>query len=423
MRLKSLFVTFLGICAIFWTLRFDQPVSWNFGNFEPEIAGCGNDGTAYCNMARGLWAPSPYSRRILVPMIASAMPQTLPLPLRFKIINLAALLMIMVLTFFLTHRLSIDAASDNHRARWGALLAALILTLLPQFGFRWINFYPALVDTVANLLGLCWIMMIFARRSHLTMLAPVALLFASITRESWIPVGIISSFALFLAEPSSRLRMVAFLNLFSAIMSLVIIHHFDTVPAGYSPIVNSTWSAWTHQLYRAGELIHDHLFTSIGLQSTIWQTIFALGFLPWILIKGIRSFCIQLTPHSDTQRLVWFCLGVAGLNWTLGVVGTNDIHRITSASAPGIIAVIVAIVIQNPKLDSLLYWTLLISLAFWNPLSPLLDGTLDNYHVVFAPIFIEGETTPRLIRDLTRVLPLVAVWQIASLSRQKRLKT
>ena len=397
------------------TLWLDVPVRWNFGLEDPVLAGCGNDGAAYCNMALGRYASNPYARRILTPLVVSWMPSWISLPWRFRVLNLICLFMTSIFTVLLTRRLCENRSVEADRLRWGAWIAGFLLLLLPQVGFRWVNFYPTLVDPLANLLGLAWLLLLFSRHSYPVYLAPLVLFFAGITRESWIPVGVVSCLALLFTKPPAALRVALLGNLIATMGAFMVIARFDTIATHQSLVETTWWTPWSIQVSRGFELLDQHFLTATGLQSTLWQSIFAFGFLPFLLWfalfrTGEKQSFFKMDSENPSHRLVSMCVSVLVLSWILAVAGGNDMHRIMSAAAPGLLAMIVATVICNPSLEIDFLWLFAASVVFWNPTSPILDGTLDNYHYVFSPIFIDGETGPRLERDSLRAFPILCLW-------------
>ena len=405
--MRSLFfvVSIIAIVALAITTAFDKPVAWNWGPSDASLSGCGNDGTAYCNMALGRKAPTPYRRRILTPLLVSLMPNTVLASARFRIFNLICLAILASLTVVLTRRIVKNDGINPRRIKWGSLLAVPLIFLLPQLGLRWTIFYPALVDPLANTIGLTWLILLTDKRRWVSCLAPAAAFLTGIAREQWIPVGMAACAVMLIRDHSKKGSLGAgVFNLAGFFLSLILITFVDQDP--------NSINSWEIQFTRGLELFREHFFTAIGLQSVLWQTIFALGVFPLFVISWRFIKINAKPPPSKLTSLELYAIIIIAGHWLLAVIGTNDMHRIISSGAPCMIALVLAKAIRNPKWEGDFTWAILISTVLWNPGPPFLDGSLDNYHLIFSPVFLEGQLPLRFQRDLLRLLALTTLWII-----------
>jgi hypothetical protein len=242
---------------------------------------------------------------------------------------------------------------------------------------------PVLVDQVAAVVGLAWLLTVTARRPGLVFVSPLLALIVVLVREAWALPLLACAVLVFLS--GQRL-----LGLLTGLATLLGLGTALTAPALAGP-----YSSTTIALHSA----KDALLHPLG---AVWSLAFGAGVLgllgllvgAWSLVgrrRGRRG-----VEHASQRELV-AVVGVAHL--LLALVGGADVSRLAAAALPYAIALAVAWAVELPQPDGawLLVVGVIVTALVWRPWIVVRRGE-PAYFARYYP----GPT-------LTQVLALVAV--------------
>ncbi len=271
------------------------------------------DGDNYCRMVRGGDGDAPFSRRPVIPAIVSVLPHSWSVVTRFEVIAVLSAVIVVVGTFALTYRL-IPADPALRTRRLVAALAVADLVAVSPHTFRLAFSVPVLVDLPASALGLCWVLLLLARRRAATIAAVLCTVPLILTREAW---------ALPLAAVVVRL---AFLRRWWTAGSIAVLVAVSALVGTLLP------HARPYPL--SGELRLGWTFLKMHPGSPIWRLGLGVGLLPAILVLLLlrRYWPILTAPAMSIVVLIGVC------HLAQAPIGGSDVPRIASAALPFLLA-------------------------------------------------------------------------------------
>ena len=336
--------------------------------------GCGgNDGHQYCLMARGITAEHPYSRRLLLPALARALSWTgMRIPDAFLVLNLVAFVVILVIAARLA--LYVADRAGVGQERWSfAVIAASLLVIAP-LGFRWIWYYPALVDPAAAALGLAWLIVATSgdRRCHIT--AVVLAFLTVLCRDAWAPLIIITAIVILIVRIPRRRADLAVAG--ATVVAVGVALWLGARSPGLPNSVTDDTVG-----YARSQIAH-FTQTRQGLEELLFDLIFGLGLIPLVLLTG---GALRRRVGHDVRLTAAVSVAVATI--VIAPPEGLDVSRYVLFGAAPIVFAFVARAGGSRRAAATLFILLAASAGFWRP-DRAIRGTLSDYFSYFSPVYL-----------------------------------
>ncbi|HVA20903.1 MAG TPA: hypothetical protein VNN74_02260 [Candidatus Micrarchaeia archaeon] len=368
--------------------------------------GLGYDGINYDGMVRGVVQPAPWGQRIVLPELIRLL--HLPsqdIPRAFLLVNMAALAAIVAGAFILARRLALAGGADPVRARAAALIVGSLLISMTA-GFRWIWFYPVLVDPFASALGVWWYASATTpSRTRQWLGVPLAGL-AAATHQFWGPIIVAGALARIVLARDRSDRRIFLAGIASTAVGVLASAAVPTHGRDPSDTLNS-------MIGHIGSMVH----TSYGVENLTFAMLVSFGLLPITLIGAAISQRRRLAgapTHGASARSLAAPMLVMTACCLLEsvAVGGDEQRHLFYAGAPFILAITLGCCATRRSGDLNLVLAILVSLVIWQPFH-VASGSHVGYGY-FSPQFAGAGVQSRLIGDLRRIaLPAVAWIAIA----------
>ena len=300
--------------------------------------GCGWDGDMYCQMAAGEVVWEPYSRRVLVPWLASVVaPGDDPL-IGFRVVNTLAVVGLAVAACLLHHVL---VGRGRDAWAWAAIAS---LVLLNPWTLHVLLTYPALTDVPAAAFVVAWAATVLRPGRWWDVGGIVALVGLALTREHWAAVAIVAAV---LAVPLRlrRARWAALTAVVGAVCMAFVLSRPTSREAGPFSAVFETWLQESTSSPQHAVRLAFMVATGLGL----------LAVVPFLRPRVLL--------HRPTT---WVCLLALG-NVAVSLFAGGDTDRILMPSGVLLLCAGTAVVAREPRL--LLTWSLLAlaTVVTWHP--------------------------------------------------------
>jgi len=352
--------------------------------------GCAFDGQSYCAMASGGRGIAPFNHRVLVPTLAARVPIG-TLATRFRLLDLAALAVVVALTSVLTARIARGRGASPTRTRSAAVLAAAMASLVPV-GLHLTTVLPVQTDAVALAFGLAALLALSHDRPAVGGWAPVLAGLAVLSREAWLLPLVATAAVVVRRRPR---RCLAFIGV--------------TIACGAFGLTRPAAAGGVSVITQARSIVALYARYPSGFSIALWLALLPCGFAVVLVprLRGLR----RTTP--PVNLLVRVCLVAAAAHVAQSLVGGSDISRIAWPAAPLVWAVVVGCITAEGSADLDLAAVVAGSIVVWRPLyvfngAPLqyLRFYLPEYYGAWgsvAPFYLTVAATVAILLAATRI--------------------
>jgi hypothetical protein len=317
-----------------------------------------DDGAAYCRMAAGGLAPEPWSHRVTVPALVSALPSGWLVGVRFKVVAVVAAAGATVATFALAWQL-LRVRAPARTLYAAALASAAIVALSPHL-FRLALTTPVLVDQAAIFTGLVWCLLVTANARWLRWLSLLVVLVVVPTREAWVLPLLLAAGVLWWKGERGLAAATAVATLAAGVFTFT----RPSAPGRYSAVI---------------QILHDGRVTLLHPDHAAWAVLFGIGLAP----------AIAVLLFARWQRLrdpVGIVLATACGHLVQAPLAGTDVSRYAAAALP--FAIVLAVVVVAESGTSRAFWGLAVftaaTLVLWQPFRIVAPG-VRSYAAMYYP--------------------------------------